>query len=137
MANEDTGAYQAAFDQAQKLLNDRAFDLALEQVDAILSVHPRDAKSNYLRAIILRKIGRHTEAVTLLEALVQGTRSVAVIHQELGHALHAVGRVDDAIAALRKAVTLDPKLAGSWRLLGESLHSEGEAEEAAHAIRPA
>lgn len=137
MANEDTGAYQAAFDQAQKLLNDRAFDLALEQVDAILSVHPRDAKSNYLRAIILRKIGRHTEAVTLLEALVQGTRSVAVIHQELGHALHAVGRVDDAIAALRKAVTLDPKLAGSWRLLGESLHSEGEAEEAAHAIRQA
>ncbi|MGB1904312.1 MAG: tetratricopeptide repeat protein, partial [Pseudomonadales bacterium] len=137
MANEDTGAYQAAFDQAQKLLNDRAFDLALEQVDAILSVHPRDAKSNYLRAIILRQIGRHTEAVTLLEALVQGTRSVAVIHQELGHALHAVGRVDDAIAALRKAVTLDPKLAGSWRLLGESLHSEGEAEEAAHAIRQA
>ena len=137
MTNEDTGAYQAAFDQAQRLLNDRNFDLALEQVDAILSVHPRDAKSNYLRAVILRQLGRHSEAVTLLEALVQGTQSVAVIYQELGHALHAVGRVDDAIAALRNAVKLDPKLASSWRLLGESLHSEGEAEEAAHAIRQA
>ena len=137
MTNEDTGAYQAAFDRAQRLLNDRNFDLALEQVDAILSVHPRDAKSNYLRAVILRQLGRHSEAVTLLEALVQGTQSVAVIHQELGHALHAVGRVDDAIAALRNAVKLDPKLASSWRLLGESLHSEGEAEEAAHAIRQA
>ncbi|MGB1905156.1 MAG: tetratricopeptide repeat-containing sulfotransferase family protein [Pseudomonadales bacterium] len=137
MAKEDTGVYQAAFDQAQKLLNGRAFDLALEQVDAILAVHPRDAKSTYLRAVILRQLGRHSEAVTLLEALVKGTQSVPVIYQELGYALHAAGRVDDAISALRTAVKLDPKLSGSWRLLGESLHSEGEAEEAAHAIRQA
>ncbi len=137
MAKEDTGVYQAAFDQAQKLLNGRAFDLALEQVDAILAVHPRDAKSTYLRAVILRQLGRHSEAVTLLEALVKGTQSVPVIYQELGYALHAAGRVDDAISALRTAVKLDPKLSGGWRLLGESLHSEGEAEEAAHAIRQA
>ncbi|MGB1616562.1 MAG: tetratricopeptide repeat-containing sulfotransferase family protein [Pseudomonadales bacterium] len=137
MAKEDTGVYQAAFDQAQKLLNGRAFDLALEQVDAILAVHPRDAKSTYLRAVILRQLGRHSDAVTLLEALVKGTQSVPVIYQELGYALHAAGRVDDAISALRTAVKLDPKLSGSWRLLGESLHSEGEAEEAAHAIRQA
>jgi hypothetical protein len=35
----DTGAYQAAFEQVQRLVNAREFDLALEQVDAILEVH--------------------------------------------------------------------------------------------------
>ena len=133
----DTGAYQMAFEQARKLLSERQFDLALEQVDAILAVHPRDAKTNFLRAVVLRNMGRHDEAIPLLTALTRGTQGVAVIYQELGYALHAVGRIDDAIDALRQAVKLDSTLAGSWRLLGESLHGEGEAAEASHAFKQA
>ena len=133
----ETGAYQAALDQVQHLLNRGQYDLALSQVDAILEVHPKDARSNYLRAVVLRNLGRNEEAVTLLKALRSGTSGVAVIHQELGRALHATGRIDEAIAELRRAVDLNPKLATSWRLLGESLHGEGEADEAAEAFRQA
>lgn len=133
----ETGAYQMAFEQARKLLSERQFDLALEQVDAILEVHPRDAKTNFLRAVVLRNMGRHDEAIPLLGALTRGTQGVAVIYQELGYALYAVGRIDDAIDALRRAVKLDSTLAGSWRLLGESLHGEGEAAEASEAFRQA
>ena len=137
MTETETGVYQVAFEQVQRLLNARDFDLALEQVDAILEVHPLDAKSSYLRAVILRHLGRHKEAIELLQTLVKGTRGVAVIHQELGQALHAVGRIDDAIEALREAVKINPKLGGSWKLLGESLHGEGEADEASEAFRQA
>lgn len=133
----ETGDYQAALEQIQKLLGEMKFDLALEQADAILEVHPRDARTNYLRAVTLRHLGRHTEAVELLRALAKGTRDVAVIHQELGRALHAVGRIDDAIEALREAVRIDPGLAGSWKLLGESLHAEGDAAEASEALHQA
>lgn len=137
MTETETGAYQGAFEQAQRLLNAREFELALEQIDAILEVHPRDAKSSYLRAVILRHLGRHEEAVVLLASLAKGTQGVAVVQQELGHALHALGRIDDAIDALREAVKINPKLAASWKLLGESLHGEGEADEAAEAFRQA
>ncbi len=137
MTDTDTGGYQAAFEQVQRLLNAGAFEQALEQVDLILQVHPRDAKSTYARAVILRRLGQHDASVVLLEELVQGTQGVPAIYEEYGQALHAVGRIDDAIGALRAAVALNPKSASSWRLLGESLHSEGEAEEAEAAIRQA
>ena len=137
MTDTETGGYQAAFEQVQRLLNAGAFEQALEQVDLILEVHPRDAKSTYARAVILRRLGQHDASVALLEKLVQGTQDVPAVYEEYGQALHAVGRIDDAIGALRKAVTLNPKSASSWRLLGESLHSEGEAEEAEAAIRQA
>ena len=135
MTDTDTAGYQAAFEQVQRLLNAGAFEQALEQVDLILEVHPRDAKSAYARAVILRRLGQHAASVALLETLVQGTQGVPAVYEEYGQALHAVGRIDDAIGALRAAVALNPKSASSWRLLGESLHSEGEAEEAEAAIR--
>ena len=137
MTDTDTGGYQAAFEQVQRLLNAGDFEQALEQVDLILQVHPRDVKSAYARAVILRRLGQHDASVALLERLVQGTQGVPAVYEEYGQALHAVGRIDDAIGALRAAVALNPKSASSWRLLGESLHSEGEAEEAEAAIRQA
>lgn len=137
MTDTETGTYQAVFEHVQQLIKARKFELALEQVEAILEVHSRDARSHYLKAVILRHLGRHEEAVELLQNLAKGTQDVAVIQQELGQALHAVGRIDDAIDALRQALHLNPALAASWRLLGQSLHSEGEAQEADHAIHQA
>jgi len=76
MTETETGVYQVAFEQVQRLLNARDFDLALEQVDAILEVHRLDARSSYLRAVILRHLGRHKEAIELLQTLVKATRGV-------------------------------------------------------------
>ncbi len=133
----ETMGYQAALARVQALIKAGDFTLALEQVDAILEVHPRDAKSNYLRAIALRHLNRLDEAIERLEALAQGTSDVPVIHQELGHALHAAGRIDEAVVALREAVQLNPKLATSWKLLGDSLTGEGNEAEASEAYRQA
>ncbi|MBL6688447.1 MAG: sulfotransferase [Pseudomonadales bacterium] len=133
----DSGNYKSAFDHAQQLLQTGQFELAHAQAEAILDVHPKDAKTHYLRAAALRRLGRLEEAVLALRRLAAGTQGVAIIHQELGQALHGLGQIDDAITALRDALSIDPTLAVSWRLLGESLHSEGEAQEAEHAIRQA
>ena len=135
MTETETGAYQQAFEHAQKLLETGQAELALQQVDAILEVHPRDVKTNFLKGSALRQLGQFEEAIALLGQLARATTGVGVIHQELGYALHAVGRMEDAVVSLREAVNINPKLAGSWKLLGESLLSEGEAEEATEAIR--
>ena len=133
----DTSTYTQAFEQAQKLLLQGQFDLALEQADAILEVHRQDAKTHFLRAIALRNLGRHTEAVERLEALAKGTRNVAAIHFELGLTRYALKRIDDSIDALREAVRINPKLGPAWQLLGECLQGEDEVDEAEQAFRNA
>ncbi len=137
MTNTETGAYKAALEQVQNLLQDREYKLALEQVDAILDVHPRDAKTNFMRAVVLRHLGRLDESVALLQALAKATTGVAAVQQELGITLHALGRIDDAVDALQAALAINPKLATCWRLLGQCLLAEGEEDSAEHAARQA
>ena len=84
MTDTDTGGYQAAFEQVQRLLNAGDFEQALEQVDLILQVHPRDVKSAYARVVILRRLGQHDASVALLERLVQGTQGVPAVYEEYG-----------------------------------------------------
>jgi len=59
----DSGNYKSAFDHAQQLLQTGQFELAHAQAEAILDVHPKDAKTHYLRAAALRRLGRLEEAV--------------------------------------------------------------------------
>ncbi|MBT4519530.1 MAG: tetratricopeptide repeat protein, partial [Halieaceae bacterium] len=137
MTETETGAYKAALEQVQRLLHDREYKLALEQVDAILEVHPGDAKTNFLRAVALRNLGQLDESISLLGELAKVTTGIAAVHQELGITLHAVGKIDDAIDALRAALAINSKLSTCWQLLGQCLVAEGEEAEAEEAMRRA
>lgn len=135
MTEVTTGVYQQAFQQANEMVKAREFELALQQLDAILEVHPADAKTHFLKAVALRNLGRHEQAISILRRLAKSTKDVAPIFQELGYALFAIGEVDDAIEALRSAVAIDSKLAASWKLLGELLYRDEDKEEAEQAFR--
>jgi len=135
MTATSTGSYQQAIEQVQDMIQAGDFELALSQIDAIAEVHPRDAKTTFLKGVVFRNIGRHEEAVAIFQELARATQGVAVVHQELGFSLHALSRGDEAIEALRAAVTIDPKLARSWALLAELLYIAGEEDEAEDAFR--
>ena len=135
MTATSTGTYQLALEQAQELIRAGEFDLALSQIDAIFEVHPQDAKTTFLKGVVLRNVGRHEEAIAIFQNLARATDGVAEIHQELGLCLHALSRGNEAINAFRAAVRIDPKLARSWELLGELLYLAGEEEEAEEALR--
>jgi tetratricopeptide (TPR) repeat protein len=135
MTETDTGSYQQAFNQVQEMLKAREFSIALQQIDAILEVHPRDVKVNFLRAVALRNLGNADEAVSLLQRLSDATKDIASIQQELGISLYTIGRMDDAIAALRKAVKIDSNLGASWQLLGELLYREDDEADAEAAFQ--
>jgi tetratricopeptide (TPR) repeat protein len=135
MTDTGTSHYKQALWQVQDMLQAHDFELALTQIQHILEVHPRDAKTHFLKAVALRNLGRHTQAVALLQRLAGATKGVAEVYQELGFSLYALLRVDEAIDALRTAVKLDPKLAGSWQLLGQLLYREDGEEAAEEAFR--
>ncbi len=139
MTETTTGDYQQAFAQVEEMLQAREFMLALTQIEAILEVHPRDVKTNYLKGFTLRNLGRLPEAATLLQQLSRGTTGVARIDHELGLTLQAMGRVDEAIDSFRAAVKIDPKLADSWQRLGEMLsrQEDEDGSEAEQAFRNA
>ena len=135
MTESTIGSYKQAFEQANEMISAGEFQLALSQIDAILEVHAGDAKTHFLKAVALRRLGNHEQAINILRRLSQSTTGVAPIQQELGYALFAIGRIDDSVEALRKAVAIDPQLAASWRLLGELLYREEDEDEAEEAFR--
>lgn len=135
MTESTIGAYKQAFDQANEMIGAGEFQLALSQIDAILEVHSKDAKAHFLKAVALRRLGQHEQAISILKQLVLSTEGVAPVYQELGYALFAIGRIDDAVETLRKAVAIDPNLAPSWKLLGELLYREEDEAEAEEAFR--
>jgi len=130
-----TGAYQQAFQQANEMIQAGQYQLALSQLDAILEVHPADAKTHFLRGVALKQLGQHDNAISIFRRLIASTDAIAAIHQELGHTLFAVGQIDNAIDSLRQAVAIDPKMAASWKLLGELLYREDNQQEAEYAFR--
>ena len=122
--NETTsGSYKHAFEQAQEMHKAGDFELALSQIDAIIEVHPRAAKTSVLKGVAFRHLGRHEKAVDILQRLAQATEGVAAVHQELGFSLYALFRVEEAIDALRAAVKIDSKLAASWASARTLKHS--------------
>ena len=93
MTETASGSYKQAFEQTQEMIQAGEFELALDQVSAILEVHPRDVKVTFLKGVVLRNLGRHEEAVALFQQLARATEGVATVHQELGFSLFALLRI--------------------------------------------
>ncbi len=86
--------------------------------------------------------GRADEAKPFLErALAAGRKAIehapknAMLHTNLGNALHSLGRDDEGIAEYRKAIELDPGLAQPHGNLGALLLAEGKVDEAISLLR--
>src|SRR5580692_7049083 len=130
----DPATLKATIDRAAALL---ASDPpgAERAVRSALQGAPRDPSGNLILASALRRQGKATAALAILEPLARAFPRAALTQYELGAALADVGKTEPAIAALRTATSLDRENAEAWRALGALLFDvgDGRGAEAANA----
>ena len=103
---------------------------AERQAMAVRRAAPHDPNATLILGSALRRQGRASEAIPILEALSRDFPRAPPTHYELGMSLADTGRVDDAVAALKWATEIDPEYAEAWRALGALLFDLGDARGA-------
>lgn len=83
-------------------------ELALPQLDAGLAMSPGAAEGHFVRADVLRRLGRPEEAEPAIRRAVAAEPDEARYQNGLAHALAELGRLDEAAVAIRRAASLDP-----------------------------
>ena len=117
--NKPAGDHQAALEQALAALNQGHYQVAREQAQTLLNLHPQDENALYILGAALRGEANYPEAISCLQELCTLAPDFARAQQELGFALAATGQVLPAIDALKQALKFDPKLSESWKVMGE------------------
>ncbi|MFT5486891.1 MAG: Flp pilus assembly protein TadD [Paracoccaceae bacterium] len=100
-----TDLAQAAFDAY------RAGDFAGAEAAyrRLLEQNPEDLDSRMTLGVVLRRLGRLDEAISLLDDVAKAAPDDFRAFANLGLALQTAKRLDDAIAAYRQAYQLEPR----------------------------
>ncbi|WP_309644415.1 sulfotransferase [Phenylobacterium sp.] len=115
---EPVGTLATALAHAARLLPSDPH-LAEAQSREILKVAPQHPDAVTLLAAALRRQGRSTAALEVLDSLAATRPDLAQIQFETGLARMSLGDGPGAIAALERAVALAPNHAQAWRALGD------------------
>ena len=118
--------------QALQSANPKQACQLAEQARALDSADPRLV---LLHGVALRRSDRPTEAIPLLEQMVEEAPTLALARQELALGYQSVGRLRDAVMALETLVEQDPSLKSAWRDLYHARAAEGDDAGAAEAYR--
>jgi Flp pilus assembly protein TadD len=84
--------------------------------------------------ITLSSVGRHAEAIEVLEDVATRRRDVSSAYGDLGLALLTAGRLDEANTAMQRALSLDPRSAQAYCGVGLCYQQMGRLKEAAQAF---
>src|SRR5690606_3442933 len=103
---------------------------AAEAFSKVRSTERRLMLAEYYRAVSLSRIGRRTEAVTILEDIAGRYPDEFQIHYELGSILNNLSRYEDAALPLFRAVELRPDSIAAHSSLGLALFEGARYEEA-------
>lgn len=98
---------------------------------------PSSAAVSQKLGTLLRRLSRHTEAITTLQRSLSLSPSRAITWHELGQSYRSLGRTADALTALQKAIALDPELPEAHNNLGILRYSTGDATRAEAGFREA
>ncbi len=82
-------------------------------------------------------MGEATEAVSVVEDLLELMPDHGIVYYQLGCYRRAAGDPEGALVAFTRATELDPSLADAWINRGVLLDARGEAEQAVEAHRQA
>ncbi len=108
----------------------RDFEGALRAYDAALALDPDKATAHLNRGLILRELGRLTEAEAALRQALDCDSGVPGASINLADTLMRLGRVGDAIVEMERQIIRRPKDAPAWHLLGVARAAAGQIEEA-------
>src|SRR5579864_9459998 len=92
----------------------------------LLAATSDDPNATLILASALRRQGRASEAVAVLEPLLARFPNAHPAHYELGMALADIGQPKRAVEALTSATRLGPGNPDAWRALYEALFDAGD-----------
>lgn len=110
---------QNAVDQTRRLLKEGQRELALQQLEAGLKLHPRDPQLRFMYATLLNDLGRAAEALEVFIQLTEDFPELPEPHNNVAVILAARGELDRARAALENAVRALPNYALGHENLGD------------------
>jgi predicted Zn-dependent protease len=97
--------------------------------------HDASAPARYARAIAAYRSGRSSEALSLIEGLIQSQPGNPYFQELKGQALLEAGRAREAIAPLRRAVAASPNAVPIRAMLGHALVATNDPKLLDEAIR--
>ncbi|MEP6739795.1 MAG: tetratricopeptide repeat protein [Caldimonas sp.] len=107
---------------------------ALARADRYLATKPKDAQMRFLKSVVLADTGRGSEAIALLQQMVQDYPELAEPHNNLA-ALHAAaGDYGKARTELEETLRLNPAFAPAQENLGD-IHAMLASQAYAKALR--
>ena len=126
-----------ALQQRHDLMRAKLFGFVERPETVLRRYAPHDASvpARYARAVVAYKAGRSSEALSLVDGLIQGQPNYAYFHELKGQALLESGRAREAIAPLRRAVSLVPNAVPIRAMLGHALVASGDDRLLDEAIR--
>ena len=98
---------------------------AISLLDRALSIDPTRPRTRYWRAVVLRAVGKLSDAAEILQSLAKEYPRDREIERQLGQTLYSLGRFSEARAALEAVIAIDPQDAGAYQLLSPIYASEG------------
>ena len=116
---------------------DGRLDEALTVYGEVLKVQPKNPIVLHYSGVLANQIGKHDDALDLIEKSLALVSDRADWHSNHGIVLQELGRLDDAIAAYYRAIELDPGHANAYNNLGVLLKVTGKPAEAEDAYRTA
>jgi tetratricopeptide (TPR) repeat protein len=81
---------------------------ALEQIQRLLGVEPRNRAYRITHATVCVGVGKHEQAIAEYREILAETPRAADVHLSVAHALKTLGRQSEAVAAYRTAFELRP-----------------------------
>jgi predicted TPR repeat methyltransferase len=140
---------ETADEAVRQLTVDEAVGIAirLQQNDQLAEAHaiykgifevaPEHPVALHYAGVLANQMGRHDEAVGLIEKSLALVPEHADWHNNFGIVLQSHGRFDDAIVAYKRAIALDPAHANAYSNLGVLLRATEKPVEAEEAYRTA
>jgi len=105
-SGEARKAYAEGLAEARRLLDDKRYDEAIKQLDALSKERPREARARFMKAVAEADSGRGEEAVATLRALTsdfpelpEPRNNLAVLYAAQGNYALARDELELAIAA--------------------------------------
>jgi tetratricopeptide (TPR) repeat protein/ADP-heptose:LPS heptosyltransferase len=96
----------------------------------VLEQSPHDSNAWQLLGTLNDQIGRHGEAITMLQRSLQLDPLQPHTHYNLAGAHKSAGRISEAIAHYRRAIELKPTMVEALLNLGAVLHQQGDLKQA-------
>jgi tetratricopeptide (TPR) repeat protein len=108
------------------------FDDALELIDRVISLSPKNALAHSNRGNILKELGRYDEALQALDMAIKLSPTYPEAYSNMGNVLQEMFRYEESLEWYDKAIKLNPQYAEAYSNKGNAFQYMGQFEEALH-----